>query len=71
MDGLDPPLAPNTLARVEVEIPSSPAQGEGGRGPEAPEYETPVAQGEKDEGEAEVEEREEGGLTQTAMEMGE
>ena len=56
---------------MEVEIPSSPAQGEGGRGPEAPEYETPVAQGEKDEGEAEVEEREEGGPTQTAMETGE
>ena len=45
--------------------------GRRGRGPEAPEYETPVAQGEKDEGEAEVEEREEGGPTQTAMETGE
>ena len=51
--------------------PPRPRREKGATAPEAPEYETPVAQGEEDEGETEVEEREEGGLTQTATETGE
>ena len=51
--------------------PPSPRRGKGAAAPEAPEYEAPVAQGEEGAGEAEVEEREEGGLARTAIETGE
>ena len=51
-------------------LPARAGRG-GAAAPEAPECEAPVAQGEEDAGEVEVEEREEGGLARTAMETGE
>ena len=60
---------------MEVEIPPRPRRekGPGTEAPEAPECETPAAQGEGEVGEAEVTATEEGGPAQAeeGMELGE
>ena len=51
-------------------FPSHPRREKAAVAPEVPEYEAPIAQGEE-AGEAEAEEREEGGSAQAAMDTGE